>query len=274
MPITPKTGSLFHADPQRLDSSSCGTRWDHQFEAPLLQRRVWQTRNHQCRPAVHRSHKDTSSGYGTAPLRCRLSDTTRPSFRTSCRRRTLVMSSSGLSATTIRSASLPTSNVPSSAPTPHTSAPWRVAPTSVCHSKARRSGHVPPGDTGPAGRDHEIDVVINDALIQLRDDQLLLIAHDLSGRDPVPGITRSASESPERSCDASRVSETVRIAMFRRHRYCNRSPYACLRANFRALRGARVLGNGGPLCGGVATGPNPARTDGRFQVIFFAQPII
>jgi len=32
----------------------------------------------------------------------------------------------------------------------------------------------------------------------------------------------------------------------------NRSPYACLRANFRALRGARVLGNGGPLCGGVA----------------------
>src|SRR4029077_7929368 len=57
---------------------------------------------------------------------------------------------------------------------------------------------------------------------------------------------------------------------YRRHRYCNRSPYACLRANFRALRGARVLGNGGPLCGGVAARPNPARTDGRFQVIFFA----
>ena len=32
----------------------------------------------------------------TAPLRWRLSDTTRPSFRTICRRRTLVMSSSGL----------------------------------------------------------------------------------------------------------------------------------------------------------------------------------
>src|ERR1700738_3359160 len=61
---------------------------------------------------------------------------------------------------------------------------------------------------------------------------------------------------------------------YRRHRYCNRSPYACLRANFRALRGARVLGNGGPLCGGVAARPNPARTDGRFQVIFFARPII
>ena len=47
--------------------------------------------------------KRTSSGHGTAPLRCRLSDTTRPSFRTSCSRRTLVMSSSGLAATTIRS---------------------------------------------------------------------------------------------------------------------------------------------------------------------------
>ena len=61
---------------------------------------------------------------------------------------------------------------------------------------------------------------------------------------------------------------------YRRHRYCHRSSYACLRANFRALRGARVLGNGGPLCGGVAARPNPARTDGRFQVIFFARPII
>src|SRR5437870_10874384 len=58
---------------------------------------------------------------------------------------------------------------------------------------------------------------------------------------------------------------------YRRHRYCNRSPYACLRANFRALRGARVLGHGGPLCGGVAARPNPARTDGRFQVIFFVR---
>jgi class 3 adenylate cyclase len=57
--------------------------------------------NHQCRPAVHRSHKGTSSGHGTAPLRCRLSDTTRPSFRTSCRRRTLAMSSSGLAATLV-----------------------------------------------------------------------------------------------------------------------------------------------------------------------------
>jgi hypothetical protein len=38
--------------------------------------------------------------------------------------------------------------------------------------------------------------------------------------------------------------------------------------------GARVLGDGGPLCGGVAARPNPTRTDGRFQVIFFARPII
>src|SRR6202043_2312694 len=38
--------------------------------------------------------------------------------------------------------------------------------------------------------------------------------------------------------------------------------------------GAHGLGNGGPLCGGVAGRPNPARTDGRFQVIFFARPII
>jgi hypothetical protein len=36
--------------------------------------------------------KRTSSGHGTAPLRCRLSDTTRPSLRASSRRRTLVMS--------------------------------------------------------------------------------------------------------------------------------------------------------------------------------------
>jgi hypothetical protein len=40
--------------------------------------------------------------------------------------------------------------------------------------------------------------------------------------------------------------------------------------HFRALRGARVLGNGGPLCGGVAARPNPARTDGRIQVISFS----
>jgi hypothetical protein len=51
--------------------------------------------------------KRTSSGHRIAPLRCRLSDTTRPSFRTSCRRRRLVMSLSGLAATTMRSASLP-----------------------------------------------------------------------------------------------------------------------------------------------------------------------
>ncbi len=71
--------------------------------------------------------------------------------------------------------------------------------------KARRSGHVPPGDTGPAGRDHEIDVVINDALISAaRRSAPALIAHDLSARDPVPGITRSASESPQWSPDASR----------------------------------------------------------------------
>jgi len=48
---------------------------------------------------------------------------------------------------------------------------------------------------------------------------------------------------------------------YRRHRYCNRSPYACLRANFRALRGARVLGDGGPLCGGVAAHPKPAKPE-------------
>jgi hypothetical protein len=56
----------------------------------------------------------TSSDHRPAPLRWRLSDTTRPSFRTSCRRRTLVMSSSGLAPTTIRSASLPASTVPES----------------------------------------------------------------------------------------------------------------------------------------------------------------
>src|SRR5262249_42456906 len=58
---------------------------------------------------------------------------------------------------------------------------------------------------------------------------------------------------------------------YRRHRYCNRSPYAFLRANFRTLRRTRVLGNGGPLCGGIAARPNPARTDGGFPVIFFAR---
>src|SRR5215813_4894139 len=57
---------------------------------------------------------------------------------------------------------------------------------------------------------------------------------------------------------------------YRRHRYCDRSAYAFLRADFRALWGARVLGNGGSLCRGVATRPNPARADGRFEVICFA----
>jgi MFS transporter, PPP family, 3-phenylpropionic acid transporter len=60
----------------------------------------------------------------------------------------------------------------------------------------------------------------------------------------------------------------------RRHRCCDRSAYACLRADFRALWGARVLGNGGSLCRGVAAHPNSARTNGRFRVIFFARPII
>src|SRR6202035_1111951 len=54
---------------------------------------------------------------------------------------------------------------------------------------------------------------------------------------------------------------------YRRHRYCDRSAYACLRADFRALWGARVLGNGGSLCRGVAARPNPERAAHRFWVI-------
>ena len=54
---------------------------------------------------------------------------------------------------------------------------------------------------------------------------------------------------------------------YRRHRCCDRSAYACLRADCRALWGARVLGNGGLLCRGVAARPNPARSDRRSRVI-------
>src|ERR1700722_6994496 len=53
------------------------------------------------------------------------------------------MSSSGLAATTIRSASLPVSTVPNSAPTPHTAAPCRVAATSVCQGVAPSRTHSP-----------------------------------------------------------------------------------------------------------------------------------
>src|SRR6185312_12311459 len=51
-----------------------------------LQSQPW----HIDRVREQRGQKRTSSGDGTAPPRCRLSDTIRPSFRTSCRRRTLV----------------------------------------------------------------------------------------------------------------------------------------------------------------------------------------
>ncbi len=54
---------------------------------------------------------------------------------------------------------------------------------------------------------------------------------------------------------------------YRRYRCCDRSDYPCLRADFRALWGARVLGNGGSLCRGVAARPNPARADRRSRVI-------
>ena len=45
-------------------------------------------------------HARTSCSRGTAPLRWRLSEITRPPFRTSCSSRTLVMSSSGLAPST------------------------------------------------------------------------------------------------------------------------------------------------------------------------------
>ena len=81
-----------------------------------------------------------------------------------------------------------------------------------------------------------------------------------------PWSGHSATREMRMRSKAPRGDGTDRLR-YRRHRHCNRSSYACLRANFRAPRGARVLGNGGPLCGGVAARPNPARTDGRFQVI-------
>src|SRR5215467_13549012 len=55
---------------------------------------------------------------------------------------------------------------------------------------------------------------------------------------------------------------------YRRHRYCDRSAYAWLRADFRALWGARVLGNGGSLCRGVAARSNAARADRRSRMMF------
>src|SRR6185295_8558367 len=68
--------------------------------------------------------------------RLRLSETTRPSLNTSCRVRTLLMFSSGFFSTTMRSASLPASIVPRSAPTPHTPAAFFVAAMSVCQGVA------------------------------------------------------------------------------------------------------------------------------------------
>ena len=56
----------------------------------------------------------------------------RPSFRTICNFRTFSISAKGLSATTIRSASLPGSTVPNSEPTPHISAAFLVAAISAC----------------------------------------------------------------------------------------------------------------------------------------------
>src|SRR6185312_12540426 len=54
---------------------------------------------------------------------------------------------------------------------------------------------------------------------------------------------------------------------YRRHRCCDGSDYPCLRADFRALWGARVLGNGGSLCRGIAARPNSARADRGSRVI-------
>src|SRR5262249_61459305 len=53
---------------------------------------------------------------------------------------------------------------------------------------------------------------------------------------------------------------------YRRHRCCDRSAYACLRADFRAPGGARIFGNGGTLRCRLAARPNPARRGGRFPV--------
>src|SRR6185295_10385440 len=86
---------------------------------------------------------DAGADYCDFHRRLRLSETTRPSLKTSCRVRTLLMSSSGFFATTMRSASLPASIVPSSAPTPHTAAAFLVAAISVCHGVAPLRAHKP-----------------------------------------------------------------------------------------------------------------------------------
>ena len=53
------------------------------------------------------------------------------------------MSAKGLPATTIRSASLPGSTVPSSGPTPHISAAFLVAAVSACQAKPFSSNRGP-----------------------------------------------------------------------------------------------------------------------------------
>src|SRR5437762_8707895 len=86
--------ALYALEPRRVRSTvSC-----HMFSPNLVppSTAVRSTRS----PREFPGHEDAPPGW-------RLSDITRPSFRTSWRSRTLVTSSSGLPPTTIRSASLP-----------------------------------------------------------------------------------------------------------------------------------------------------------------------
>src|SRR4029077_3565112 len=161
--------------------------------APARRRIRWRLgRASVTRPAGEQlGRKPPPSGDGTAPLTWRLSDTTLPSFRTSCRRRTLVMSSSGLAPTTIRSASLPTSTVPSSAPTPHTAAAWRVAATSVCHGVAPSRTHRPISSSAASlrGRMSEPNAIRTPASRALRN-------HVACTSDAASARQHSAGESP------------------------------------------------------------------------------
>src|SRR6516162_5384791 len=137
------------------------------------------------------------SGHGTAPLTWRLSDTNLRSFRTSCRCLTFVMFSSGLAPTTIRSASLPTSTVPSSAPTPHTAAAWRVAATSVCHGVAPSRTHSPISSSAAylRGRMSEPNAILTPASRALRN-HVACTSDAASARQPSAGESpRSATQS-------------------------------------------------------------------------------
>src|SRR5438270_513777 len=55
------------------------------------------------------------------------------------------------------------------------------------------------GDPGAAGRDHDVDVGIGDPFPELRDDLVLLVTHDLAGRDPVPCTRHEIGERVTRT---------------------------------------------------------------------------